>query len=348
MRTQRNRVVAVTIGVLMLAGLPLLSAPPVRAAQFEIKLGHGDPADVYTSQHAASSSVFKQIVESETGGAVEVKLFPAGQVGGENALAEATKMGTIQMSMLSAPFSNYCKEAQVLDIPYLFSSNVVAWKTLDGSFGKELAQECLNKTGMRVLEYGQVGFRNFTNSSRPIKTPADLKGLKFRVMESPIYMTLVRSFGASPVPISWNETYTALQQKVVDGHENGVPPIKFGKIYEVQKYLTLDGHTFGVSFMLINEKFFQGLPKEYQTIVKQAALTASTVENGINTLEVSLSIQFLKDKGMEIYVPTPKEKAAFRDVAQKPIIDYLEKQVGRPWIDKVLNAVKNTEAALEK
>jgi len=348
MRTQRSRFIAVTIGLLMLAGLSLLSAPPVRAAQFEIKLGHGDPPDVYTSRKAASSTVFKQIVESETGGAVEVKVFPAGQLGGENALAEATKLGNVQISMLSAPFSNYCKEAQVLDIPYLFSSYLVAWKVLDGPFGKELAQECLNKTGMRVLTYAEVGFRNFTNSARPIKTPADLKNLKFRVMESPIYMALIRSFGASPIPISWNETYTALQQKVVDGHENAVSAIKFGKIYEVQKYLTLDGHTFGVSFMLMNEKFFQGLPKEYQTIVKNAALTATTVENGIDVLDVSLGIQFLKDKGMEVYAPTLKEKAAFRDVAQKPIIDYLEKQLGRPWIDKVLRAAKDAEAALEK
>ena len=347
MRTQPGRLVAVTIGFLMMAGLSLLSAPPVRAAQFQIKLGHADPPDVYTSRKAASSTVFKQIVESETGGAVEVQVFPAGQLGGEQALAEATKLGNIQASMLSGPFSNFCKEAQVLDIPYLFSSYLVAWKVLDGPFGKELAQECL-KTGMRVLEYGQVGFRNFTNSARPIKTPADLKGMKVRVMESPVYMSLIRSLGAAPTPVPWTETYTALQQKVVDAQENPVSSIKFAKLYEVQKYLTLDGHTYGVSFMLMNEKFFQGLPKEFQAIVKNAAATASVVENGIDTLDSSLGIQFLKDKGMEVYAPTPKEKAAFRDASQKPVIEYLEKQVGRPWIDKVLNAVKSAEAAVEK
>jgi tripartite ATP-independent transporter DctP family solute receptor len=269
-------------------------------------------------------------------------------VGGERDLAEATKLGTIQMSMLSGPFSNFCKEVQVLDIPYLFSSYLVAWKVLDGPFGKELAQECLNKSGMRVLTYGQVGFRNFTNSARPIKSPADVKGMKVRVMESPVYMSLIRSLGGSPTPVPWTETYTALQQKVVDGQENPVSSIKFAKLYEVQKYLTLDGHTYGVSFMLINEKFFQGLPKEYQTIVKNAAATANVVENGIDTLDSSLGVQFLKEKGMEVYVPTPKEKAAFRDAAQKPVIEYLEKQIGRPWIDKVLNAVKSAEATVEK
>jgi tripartite ATP-independent transporter DctP family solute receptor len=345
---QRSRCVAVGIGLGLLAGLALLSAPPGWAAQFEIKLGHADPADVYTSRKAASSTVFKQIVESETGGAVEVKLFPAGQVGGERDLAEATKLGTIQAAMLSGPFSNFCKEVQVLDIPYLFPSNLVAWKVLDGPFGKELAQECLKKSGLRVLEYGQVGFRNFTNSAHPIKTPADVKGLKVRVMESPVYMSLIRSMGGAPTPVPWPETYTALQQKVVDAQENPVSSIKFAKLYEVQKYLTLDGHTYGVSFLLMNEKFFEGLPKEYQTIVKNAALTANVVEDGIDTLDSSLGIQFLKDKGMEVYVPTPKEKAAFREATQKPIIEYLEKQVGQPWIDKALNAVKSAEAAGEK
>jgi tripartite ATP-independent transporter DctP family solute receptor len=277
---------------------------------------------------------------------VKVNLFPAGQIGGERELAEATKLGTIQMSMLSGPFSTFCKEAQVFDIPYLFPSLLVAYRVLEGPFGKELAQECLHKTGMRILTYSQVGFRNFTNSARVVKSPADLKGLKLRVMENPVYMNLVKSMGAAPTPIPWPETYTALQQKVVDGQENPISAIKFAKLYEVQKYMTMDGHTFGVSFMLINEKFFQSLPKEYQAIVKNAALTSAVSENGIDNLDSAIGIQFLKDKGMEIYTPTAAEKAQFRSAAQPAVIEYLEKQIGRTWIDKVLNAVKQTEAAL--
>lgn len=348
MRMSRNVLIVITVSLLVLTGLSPTNAPPASAAQFQIRLGHADPPDVYTSRKAASSSVFKQMVETESGGAIEVNLFPAGQLGGEAALAEATKQGTVQVAMLSGPFSNFCKEVQVLDIPYLFSSYNVAWKVLDGPFGKDLAQECLKKAGMRILTYGQVGFRNFTNSLRPIKVVADLKGMKVRVMESPVYMSLIRALGGAPVPVPWTETYTALQQKVVDGQENPVSSIRFAKLYEVQKYLTLDGHTYGVSFMLMNEKFFQGLPKEYQTIVKNAAMTASVVENGVDTLDSSLGVQFLREKGMEVYVPTPAQKAALKAAAQPAIIEYLEKQVGRPWIDKVLNAVKETESGLDK
>ena len=350
MRTQRGQWIPVTICLLLtLIGLSLFGVPAVRAAQFQIRLGHADPPDVYTSRKAASSTVFKQIVESETGGAVTVSLFPAGQLGGEAALAEATKQGTVQVAMLSGPYSNFCKEVQVFDIPYLFPSYVVAWQVLSGPFGKELAAECLKKTGMRTLTYGQVGFRNFTNSARPIKSPADLKGMKVRVMESPVYMSLIRSLGGSPTPVPWPETYTALQQKVVDGQENPVSSIKFAKLYEVQKHLTLDGHTYGVSFMLMNEKFFQGLPKEYQAVVMNAAMTAYTVENGVDTLDSSVGIQFLKDHGMEVYAPTPAEKAAFKAAAQPAIIEYLDKQLGgHTWIDKVLAAVKEAEATVAK
>jgi len=114
----------------------------------------------------------------------------------------------------------------------------------------------------------------------------------------------------------------------------------------VQKYMTMDGHTFGVSFMLINERFFQSLPKEFQAIVRNAALTSAVSENGIDNLENSQGLQFLKEKGMEVYVPTAAEKNQFRTIAQPAVIEFLEKQVGRAWIDKVLNAVKQTEAAL--
>jgi tripartite ATP-independent transporter DctP family solute receptor len=337
----------VALGICMLVvGLAPGTPPTVNAGQVEIRLGHSDPADIYTSRKAAGSTVFKNMVENETGGAIKVNLFPAGQLGGEREVAEAVKLGSVQVGMLSGPFSGFCREAQVFDIPYLFPSHLVAYRTLDGPFGKELAEECLKKTGMRILTYAQVGFRNFTNSAKVIKSPTDLKGLKFRVMENPVYMNLVRSMGAAPTPIPWPETYTALQQKVVDGQENPISAIKFAKLYEVQKYMTMDGHTFGVSFMLVNERFFQSLPKEHQTILKNAALTSVVSENGIDNLDSAIGIQFLKDKGMEIYSPTAAEKAQFRAVAQPAVIEYLEKQIGRPWIDKVLNAVKQTEAAL--
>jgi TRAP-type C4-dicarboxylate transport system substrate-binding protein len=183
-------------------------APHVQAAPVEIKFAHVDAPDVFISKKGAAGVTFKNLVEAETGGEVSVKLFPSGQLGNERELIEGTKLGSIQMSMVSAAIAGFYKEAQVLDIPYLFSSGPVAWKVMDGPFGKELADDCLKKTGMRVLAYGETGFRNFTNSSRPIKSPADMKGMKIRVMESPVYVNMVKGLGAAPTPIPWTARKT--------------------------------------------------------------------------------------------------------------------------------------------
>ncbi len=334
----------------IMAGLFFLTlcAASVWAAAVEIKFAHVDAPDVFISKKGAAGTAFKNLVEAETAGAVDVKVFPAGQLGNERELVEGTKIGTIQMSMVSAAIAGFYKEAQVLDIPYLFSSAPVAWKVMDGWFGKEMAEDCLKKTGMRVLAYGETGFRNFTNSSRPIKSPADMKGLKIRVMESPVYVNMVKALGAAPTPIAWTETYTALQQKVVDGQENPVSVIMMVKFYEVQKYLTLDGHSYGVDFVLINDKFYQGLPKETQQIIKTSAINAGWIGRGIQQLNSAIGVSDLKAKGMEVYSPNPKERAMFREAAQKPVIEYIEKQIGKAWIDKLMKAVKEAEAELAK
>ena len=175
-----------------------------------------------------------------------------------------------------------------------------------------------------------------------------MKGLKLRVMESPVYVNMVKALGAAPTPINWAETYTALQQKVVDGQENPVAVIVFAKLYEVQKYMILDGHSYGIDFLLINDKFYQSLPKETQLIVKSAAINAGLCGRGVQQVNSAIGLAQCKEKGMEIYSPNPKERAMFRDAAQKPVIEYIENQIGKTWIDKLLKAVKEAETELAK
>jgi tripartite ATP-independent transporter DctP family solute receptor len=328
---------------LLVLGLKISHA----AGTVEIKFAHVDPADVFTSKKGAAGVTFKNIVEAEDP-SLAVQLFPAGQIGGERELIEATKLGTTQMSMVSAAIATYFKEAQILDIPYLFSSAPVAWKVMDGWFGKELADECLKKTGMRVLAYGETGFRNFTSSKAMIKSPDEMKGMKIRVMESPIYVNMIKALGAAPTPIPWPETYTALQQKVVDGQENPVSVIMQAKFFEVQKYLTLDGHSYGVDFILINDKFFQSLPAESRMVIKRAAVIAGWAGRSIQQINSAIGVGQLKEKGMEIYRPTDQQLAQFRGATQKPVIDYLETQVSKEWISKLMKAVQEAEAELAK
>jgi len=201
---------------------------------------------------------------------------------------------------------------------------------------------------MRVLAYGETGFRNFTNSKGPIKSPADMKGLKIRVMETPVYVNMVKALGAAPTPIAWSETYTALQQKVVDGQENPVATIMQAKLYEVQKYMILDGHSYGVDFFLINDKFYQGLPKETQELLKTSAYTAAVVGRGVQTLNSATGISECQEKGMEVYAPTAAERGQFKAATQKPVRDYVASQVGTAWIDKLMKAIKEAETELAK
>ena len=340
----------VTCGLIAIAFLALMAVVPagVQAGPTVIKLAHVDPEDVYISKKGAAARVFKDIVEAESSGAIEVQLFPAGQLGGERELIESTKLGTIQMSMVSGAIAGYFKPAMVLDIPYLFSSAPVAWKVLDGPFGQELGDAILKKTGMRVLAYGETGFRNFTNSKRPIKSPADLKGLKIRVMETPLYVTMVKSLGAAPTPISWPEVYTSLQQGVVDGQENPVSVILQAKFSEVQKYLTLDGHTYGADFILINDRFYQKLSADQRGIIRRAAIVAGNCGRSIQQLNSAMGVSKLTSQGMVVYSPTPAERAEFKRLTQKPVIDWMKGQVESVWIDKVMSAVKEAESQLSE
>jgi len=200
---------------------------------------------------------------------------------------------------------------------------------------------------MRNLAYGETGFRNFTNSKHAIKSPADMVGLKFRVMETPLYITMVKALGASPTPIAWPEVYTSLQQGVVDGQENPVGVIYNNKFYEVQKFLILDGHAYGADFMLINDKFFNSLSAEHQKILKTAAIVAGNVGRGIQELNSAMGISELKKEGMQIYSPTSTERMEFKQKTQGPVIEWMKTQVDPQWIDKVMNATKQAEAELK-
>ncbi len=343
---RRKSWLSVSVAVALTGCIFFLTPAYVAAAPTVIKLAHVDPADVWQSKKGAMTRAFKDIVEAETGGAIKVDLFPASQLGSEREILEGTQLGTIQMCAVSGVIGGQFKPAMVLDIPYLFSSPAVAWKVLDGPFGKELTAGILEKTGMYNLAYGETGFRNFTNFVRPIKGPADLKGLKIRVMETPVYMSLVKSLGGSPTPIAWAETYSALQQKVVDGLELPVSVVIQVKMYEVLKYMCLDAHTYSADFLLINNKFYQGLSKEHRKIIKDAAVVASTCGRAIQQLNSAMGIATLKEKGMIIYSPNDKERAEFKRLAQGPIVEWMKTQVEQKWIDKVMAAVKQAEAEL--
>lgn len=328
------------------------------AKPIEIKLGTSSPANKITlttiegaglsSEHTVAE-VFKRIVEERSGGQLIVKIYPDSQLGDEREQWQSMQEGILHMSTSSCePLAGFVPEWMAFSIPYLVDSEEVLLKVLDGPVGQDIKKLIQDKIKVRILGWSFLGFRNFTTAKKAIHSPADMKGMKIRVTQSPEKVKMVEGLGAQAVPISWSELYTALQQGVVDGQENPFSMIEQAKLYEVQKNLVADGHTLGVLPISISEKFFQSLNPEHRRIIQDAALKAITVFRAQLYLGNTLWIDDLKKKGMTIYTPKPAELAQFREQAQKSVIPYIREKIGDKWVDAVLKGVQEAEKELFK
>lgn len=250
----------------------MFSGSAFAAKKINIKLAHGGSTE---HQYHIGAEQFKKLVEERSNKEITVNIFPQAQLGSERDSIEGVRMGTLEMTTIAAAgaLPSFVPEISVLGLPYVLQSRKQAYAVLDGAFGQEL-NKIISGKGLVNLGFWEVGFRHFTNNTRAIKTPADLKGLKIRVQESKVWMEFIKTLGGIPTPISFGELYSALQQKVVDGEENPISTIYSMKYYEVQKYLTLDGHTYEAAAVLINPKFFNGLSKEHQKLITDAAKDA--------------------------------------------------------------------------
>lgn len=328
-----------------LAGTAVMAAilsAGAAVAQDTIRFAHVDPADWQTSKKGAAAEVFRAIVEGETD--LTVEIFPAGALGNENELVAQAQDGITQVVMVSGAMSAACPAASVLDIPYSFPSAPVAWQVLDGPFGAALAQHCLEETGLRTLAYGETGFRNFTNSVREIRTPADMAGLRFRVQPIPLYVEMVEALGGEPTPIAWTELPNALATGVVDGQENPVGVIYNNGLHELQQFMILDGHVYGADFLVINDEFFQSLTPAEQEVVSRAAIVAGNMGRSIQQWSTAQGVNAVQAEGMQVYSPTSDELAMFRDAAQPAVREWLAGELGDQavWIDRLDDALGAT------
>jgi tripartite ATP-independent transporter DctP family solute receptor len=328
-----------TLTTLSLAIAVALGLTAASAAAQTLRFAHVDPDDWQASKKGAAAHVFKNIVEGETD--LTVEIFPAGALGNEDELIGQAQEGLTQVVMVSGAMSKVCKAASVLDIPYTFPSAPVAWDVLDGPFGDELAQHCLDETGLRTLAYGETGFRNFTNNVREIKTPADMAGLKFRVQPIPLYVEMVKGLGGEPTPIAWTELPNALSTGVVDGQENPVGVIYNNKLHKLQKFMTLDGHVYAADFLVINDEFFQSLTPAEQEVVAKAARIAGIMGRAIQEWSTADGVNKVQAEGMQVYSPTAEELAMFREKAQPAVKTWLAGELGDQavWIEKLDSAV---------
>jgi TRAP-type transport system periplasmic protein len=286
-------------------------------------------------------------IEEATNGEMKLELHGGAVLGKGKSIVEQCQAGVLEFTETAEGiFSVFYPNIQVLAIPYLFRSHDIAYEVLDGWFGQEMREDIRKKTGLRFITWAENGgFRNFTTSKKKVKSPADMKGLKIRTMSIPAHMAMVKALGANPIPVAWTELYTALQTGVADGQENAIPTIMLGKLEEVQKYVVLDGHVYSMQIHMVNDKWFSKQDKTLQDAILSAGRVMDVMTRGIcRTAELN-GTKYLKEKGLELYKPTPEEYNQFKSLAQKPVIEWLRAQenIDSKWVDKVLQAVADAE-----
>ena len=315
--------------LLLLAGVLVLGlTAAANAADFVFKLGHiADPENPY----AKGAEKFAQLVKEKTGGKVEVQVFPSSQLGNQRDLVEGTQFGTIDFTMTStAVLGNFLPQAAVFDLPFIFRDVQHAYKALD-TVGMEIAQKL---QGMKLLAYYENGVRHMTNSKRPIRKPEDMKGLKIRVMEQPIYIEMIKALGGNPTPMAFGELFTALQQGVVDGQENPAAHIYTARFFEVQKYISLTAHTYSAEPMLVSLAAWNKLPKDLQEKIQSAANESRDWQRDLcRQLEEGYWTKIQESGKSEINRDVDKQ--AFAD-ATRGVWAMFEKKVGKENIEKIV------------
>ncbi|WP_138160594.1 TRAP transporter substrate-binding protein [Peptoniphilus catoniae] len=290
-----------------------------------IKIGHVEPEDRSTHQALLE---FKKNVEERSKGSLTIEIYPNGALGGDVQITESVAMGTLDAALpATSVLTTYSEEFGILDMPYLFKSSDAAFAALDGKVG-EYFNAKLEENGIHNLGYSYNGPRSTTTNTGPIEKPEDLKGVKMRVMESPIFIDFYKTLGANPTPMSFTELYTGLQQGTVEAQENP-PSLTFAnKFYEVQKYQTIDEHVHNFLAFIMNANKFNSLTDEQKTIITEEGKNYVDTQRKMELEANGKAIENLKTEGgLETNILSPEQKQAFRDAVQ-PMYDKYHKQFG--------------------
>lgn len=330
-----------------LAAAVALIAPQAASAQETIRFAHVDnEGDFLNNPYWVYTQVFDSLLSAQTGGRYALQVFPNSQLGDLESLAEQNVRGSIEMvgGLNAGHLAAYYPPAQVLELPYTFPTLEVAREVLDGPFGAQLSDSIAEGAGVRVLDYLPSAFRNFSNSVRPIRTPADMEGLKIRTQSVPIHLAMVEALGASATPIAWGELYNALQTGVVDGQENAPYTMLLANLQEVQSYYTLDHHLVNMPLITINEVFWEGLSPEDQEAFAYAGREASFAMLGVITAKEAQDMRVITDAGVEIYQPTPEEFQSFVDKVQGPVAEQFADKIGADLIADLNAAIADAQS----
>ncbi|MBW6493215.1 MAG: DctP family TRAP transporter solute-binding subunit [Burkholderiaceae bacterium] len=303
-------------------------------AEKTMRLSHLNPDNPFDSASGAMAAVFKNLVETGTNGSVKVQLFANGQLGKDNEVIQQVRDGIVESAISSSGgVAQHYKMVGVFDLPFAFPNITVANRVIDinSDFGKKLTADINAKTGLKTLGLlDSGGYFEISNSKRPIKTLADMQGLRIRTMTLPTHEAIIKSLGGVPTALPWAEVYTALQTGVADGQMNPVPIIAFAKFDEVQKYLSITNHVLTPYFWFINAKFYASLTPEERKVVDQAAETAVEAGRGISRIIEASTEKGLPKLGKKMQINTipAAEIHKFAAASQPAVRKIIEEQLG--------------------
>jgi len=320
MENMRKAVFAlVAIAIVMGAGVAF------GADTVTLNLGHTGST---THHYHTSAEKFAKLVKERTGGAVEIVIFPASQLGSHPEMTEATMLGTQDMVLTAVPIlGNEIKEFEVLYMPYIFEGYDHI-NRFDGSEVARILAEKLEEKGAVLLGWWENGFRVITNNKRPIVKPEDVAGLKIRVGESRAAVDAFKLLGANPTPIAIDELYTALQLGTVDGQENPTSRVLESKYYEVQKFLSVTHHQHVLEPLIINKAKFESLPTDIQKALRDTGAEVALEDREFVISKEEAELTRLEELGMTINREV--DRAAFKK-ALSPLYDKYAEERGEEW-----------------
>ena len=330
-----------TITRISFAALAASAIMAISAQAETLRLSH-NVGDTTTWQQGAEK--FGELLSAKTDGAYDVRVFPNAQLSGGDQMKQAEMVGRGALDLVVTSAINVTPlvpEMAVFSLPYMYSNYAQVDATTQGEAVKPL-EAILDAKGIKVLAWGENGFRELTNNKQPVKSPEDMKGLNVRVA-GPMYIDVMNALGANPQQMQWSETLTALQQGVVDGQENPIGAVIIPQqVYEMQKYLTTWHYSYDPLFLGISKAKWDSLDADTQAKFQDAATEAMAFQRQISREGTDKGVAFLKEKGMEVYEPTPEEMAAFRD-ATKPAFDTWAQKVGPDLVKSFQDAVASAQ-----
>ena len=325
--------------ILIIAVILVAALPGFAAAKYNWKL-----ASVLPAAHPVTKALimFAERVNVLTKGEVKVTVFTDGQLGQEADYLQGVSIGSIEISKVSAsPAAQYIPQLDAVGMPFIWRNADHQHKALDGKVGKMLNAYAEARGQIKILAYMDAGFRNFTLRDKPVKTPADLKGMKVRTQQSQLMLDVVAAFGATAVPMGMSDVYTALQTKVIDGWENNEPTVLSANMFEVCKYYSYTRHSSVPDVLLMNLKAFNSLPKADQKAILTAAKEATESQRLIWADYMGTVVDQLKAKG-EIFNEVDDIKA-FQNVVKPAVDKYISTSKVGADLTAVLKAIADTK-----